>query len=83
MTLWVGAVGLGAAAILLSAVQGRLQGNPVAALIPVFMLLFAVGLVRFGRYLARDEERFLVAFVAEVLEARVETDVYSGPKEAG
>ncbi len=52
------------------AVGGRpMEGNLPRSLAPVIVLLmlaFGVGLVRFGRWLARDEERFLVAFVAEV-----------------
>ena len=31
------------------------------------MVVFGVVLVWVGRYLAREEERFLIAFVAEVL----------------
>jgi hypothetical protein len=40
---------------------------PLVAVIAPLMLTFGVGLVRFGRWLARDEERFLVAFVADTI----------------
>ena len=46
-----------------------MKGNlplPVAPIMLLLMFAFGVGLVRFGRWLACDEERFLVAFVAKV-----------------
>lgn len=39
-------------------------------LVPVAMLAFGFGLVRFGRYLARNEARFLTDFLIQALEAR-------------
>ncbi|MDZ4775386.1 MAG: hypothetical protein SGJ23_01200 [Alphaproteobacteria bacterium] len=46
--------------------------TPVIALFPLVMLGFGVGLVSLGRWLARDEERFLIEFLCETLEAKPE-----------
>lgn len=43
----------------------------MGAVIPPVMLVFGFGLVRFGRYLARDEARFLTDFLIQTLNAHV------------
>jgi hypothetical protein len=45
------------------------QGLPLGAITPLLMLVFGVGLVWFGRWLARDEEAYLVAFVTRAIAA--------------
>jgi len=47
--------------------DGLLSWQLVPLLFPALMLAFGAGLVRFSRRLARDEERFLIAFVAETI----------------
>lgn len=50
---------------------GALAGVNLAGLMFfLLMALFVVGFIWFGRWLARDEERFLISFVAEVIDAQ-------------
>lgn len=44
----------------------------MGVVIPPLMLAFGFGLVRFGRYLARDEARFLTDFLAQTLDAKAQ-----------
>ena len=79
MTVWFGGLVLIGGILSVAAVgqvlgfaAPAMQGNLPLPLVPVIfilMLAFGVGLVRFGRWLARDEERFLVQFLADALEA--------------
>jgi hypothetical protein len=80
LVVWFTGAGLGCAIILLGWLQGLVPGpvHAVGTIVPLLLLAFGIGLVRFCRWLARDEERFLIDFVAAVLGARVETDDGSG-----
>ena len=42
----------------------------VGAIIPIMMAVFGVGLVIFGRFFARNEQRFLLDFLAQTIDAR-------------
>jgi hypothetical protein len=69
MTIWFSFVVLfGLVAAIGPPMSGDLP-SPLVRWMPILLLAFGVGFVWFGRWLARDEERFLVDFVAEVLEA--------------
>ena len=48
------------------------QNAWMGAVIPTVMLLFGFGLVRFGRFLARDEARFLTDFLMQTLNAHAQ-----------
>jgi hypothetical protein len=48
------------------------QNAWMGAVIPPLMLAFGFGLVRFGRYLARDETRFLRDFLIQTLDAHAQ-----------
>jgi hypothetical protein len=75
--LWLGFVGLlgslGFVATLLT-VLGHDVGATgdlwVGLVVPPGMLVFGVGLLWFGRYLARGEGEFLTSFLSDVLRAR-------------
>ena len=54
---------------MLFSADGPRQNLWMGAVIPPFMLAFGFGLVRFGRYLARDETRFLTDFLIQTLDA--------------
>lgn len=50
-------------------------GNPVCvAFFPVIMVIGGIGLIIFCRWLARDEKRFLIRFVAETINAEHDAD---------
>lgn len=79
MFVWLGFVvffwGLSAFAVVASAtgvVEVHGSHGWLGLLAPLVMGAFGVGLVKFGRYLARDEERFLLDFVTGILDARPE-----------
>lgn len=66
-------VGLAGIGMVIAAVRALFVGvgPPLAvAVMPFVMLAFAFGLVRFGRWLARGEDQFLITFVAGVIDAR-------------
>jgi ABC-type transport system involved in cytochrome c biogenesis permease subunit len=65
MVAWLGGVGAGA---VVAVWVSRLR-DPWAVL-PVGMFVFGIGLVMFGRWLARNEEARLREMLAGVLEAR-------------
>jgi hypothetical protein len=71
MAVWFGALVCGGVMYCVAWVQGGLVGDPpllgLAAL--ALMGVFGALVVRFGRYLARTERGFLVAFLADLLEA--------------
>ncbi len=78
MAVWFGGVVLtGSGTLVMSLValayaqSGAPPGTWLGILIPTVMLVFAVGLLRFGRYLARDEQQFLLAFVRDTLGANL------------
>ncbi|MBX3481569.1 MAG: hypothetical protein KF842_14335 [Caulobacter sp.] len=57
---WCGMLAVGSLSALAAADAG-----PVVILIPLLMLAFCVGLVLFGRWMARDEHDFLLAFIRD------------------
>jgi hypothetical protein len=69
--VWFAGVVLIGGAVFVAAIRRLVvgEGEPVGLIVPPLMVVFGVFMVCFGRYLARGEERFLVAFVAEVLGA--------------
>jgi hypothetical protein len=77
MPVWFGGVVLFGGAALFVRLLGLLTHHPSPAennawlvmVIPLGMLLFGYLLVRFGRYLARDEACFLTDFLDRILEA--------------
>jgi hypothetical protein len=82
LAVWfAGAVVIGAT-LFVTAVRNPIGGGRdyVGLFVPPGLLGFGVALVWIGRYLARGEERFLVAFVAEVLGSPGET--HAGPRAA-
>lgn len=74
--VWFGGVllcGMFTLAVLASTLFGlsKFQQNIlIGATIPFLMLVLGCGMVCIGRYLARDEARFLTDFLAQNLEAR-------------
>ena len=72
MAVWFGLLILLGGAAFVAGVGGLLggRGHVLGVIVPAVGLAFGVGLVWFGRWLARNEESFLVAFVAEVIAAR-------------
>jgi len=48
------------------------QNAWMGAVIPPVMLVFGFGLVRFGRYLGRDEARYLTDFLIQTLNAHAQ-----------
>jgi hypothetical protein len=68
MVFWFGMVSLVPLAALAA-------GSVEAALlsIPGFMLAFGIGLVAFGRWLARDEHDFLLAFIRNRVDGEIES----------
>ena len=44
----------------------------LALAIPIAMLAFGFGHIKFGRYLARDERRFLLEFLRQTMGAKAE-----------
>ena len=69
MGVWLTGVGCGAIAILIARASGAPGAQGPWVLIPFGMLAFGIGLVVFGRWLARDEERQLGEILARELEA--------------
>jgi hypothetical protein len=54
----------------LGMVLGAAEGNWIAIPVPLIMLALMFGLVRIGRYAARDEGRFLKDFLIQTLDAQ-------------
>ena len=54
----------------LGIVLGAAEGNWIAIPVPLIMLAFMFGLVRIGRYAARDEAQFLKDFLIQTLDAQ-------------
>ena len=46
------------------------QNTGMAMIIPLFMLVFGIGLILFGRHVARDEAPFLIDVLIRTLDAR-------------
>jgi NAD/NADP transhydrogenase beta subunit len=44
-------------------------GTIMGVLIPLGMAMFGIALLKFGKYLARDESAFLIAFLIDLLDA--------------
>jgi hypothetical protein len=57
MAVWFGVFALGAIGGVLAVASGDAR---LPALIPLAMAAFGIGLVRFGRHLARDEQAFII-----------------------
>ena len=75
MTIWFGGLGLGTVAVIVGVLSGGMQFDvppyvPVASCL--LMLLFGVGLVRFGQWAARGQLRSLQDFIQNTLEAQSE-----------
>jgi hypothetical protein len=70
VAVWYAGLVVGGGMFCVAAAQGRIVGNvPLGlALLPLMGVFFAV-VVWFGRHLARGERRFLLAFVADLLNA--------------
>ena len=76
MFIWFGGVILIGGTMFVATVGKILFGSGnqhenvwMGVVIPPVMLIFGFGLVRFGRYLARDEARFLTDFLVQTLNA--------------
>ena len=71
LAVWFGLLVLMGGAAFVAGVGGLFggRGQPLGMIALPVGLAFGGGLVRFGRWLARDEEAFLVAFVAEAIAA--------------
>jgi hypothetical protein len=76
MFVWFGFVAVIGGALTLATVRGTLSssdGNshsPMGVIIPVGMLCIGLALIRFGRYLARNEARFISDFLIQTLHGR-------------
>jgi hypothetical protein len=77
MLIWFGSVILIGGSIFVAIVRGVLSGTGsnrhnmwVGLVVPPAMLVFGVVLLRVGRFLARNESRFLTDFLIETLNAR-------------
>jgi len=88
MVLWFGGVLLLGGSMFVMSLRTLLAGTAdstqnvwMGILVPPLMLAFGYGLVRFGRHLARDEERFLRQFLISTLDAH-EVDVTSPESRA-
>jgi hypothetical protein len=64
LVVWFSALVIGGSFFVIAGPEGKAVGLVIFPL----MLAFGVMLVKFGQYLARDEEQFLAAFVAAVLD---------------
>jgi hypothetical protein len=65
-------VGLAGVGLLIAGVRAQFVGGSTplyVAVLPFGMLAFAFGLVRFGRWLARGEDQFLITFLEGVIGA--------------
>jgi len=76
MTIWFSGVILIGGTMFIVATGAFLFGSPprgnnawVGIFVPPVMVAFGFALVRFGRYLARDEARFITEFLVRVLNA--------------
>jgi hypothetical protein len=76
--VWLGGVALFGRTIFLASGWNVLSGKSggsretlLSMIIPLIMLTFGIGLVRFGRYLARNDPRFLVDFLMEIYEIAI------------
>lgn len=76
MAVWFGAVVLiGGMVIVVSTVAFLADPSAVPPFvwlglaIPIVMIAFGIGLIRFGRYLARDERQFLLEFLRQTIGA--------------
>jgi hypothetical protein len=72
MAVWLGLTLLIGGVFVAALIAGRV--GLLGTVIPPLMLAFGAGLVWFGRWLARGEEAFLVAFVAQVIGASLAPD---------
>lgn len=72
MAIWFTGVIVGCGVFTVAAFQGAVGGGQPAfgVAVPYIMLAFGLGLVWFGRYLARGEEQFLVSFLATAIDAQ-------------
>jgi hypothetical protein len=61
-------------------------GDPMArgmtTIIPIFMFVFGIGMVTFGRHWSRDEARFLLEFLQQTIAARPVTLGKAAPSES-
>ncbi len=75
MTIWFAGVGSGTVAVIAGVLSGGMQSDLppyVAVGTCLLMLLFGVGLVRFGQWIARGQLRSLQDFIQNTLEAQSE-----------
>jgi hypothetical protein len=71
MALWFAMLLAFTAAGIMMGAHGSARGFPLVGIIgPAIMAVFGVGLVFFGRFFARNEQRFLLDFLAQTIEAR-------------
>ena len=77
MFVWFGGVIIIGSTIFFATLWPMLSGSEsqdwnawLGVIIPPAMLVFGYGLIRFGRYPARDEARFLTDFLIRTLDAR-------------
>jgi hypothetical protein len=77
--VWFGGVALIGGTVLiatgwnaLSSKSAESRDTLLGMVIPLGMLAFGIGLVRFGRYLARNDPRFFTDFLIQTLDARPE-----------
>ncbi len=70
MIVWCGMVALIGGSVAISVLAGPNSQGAGVALFPIGMIAFAAVIVGFGRWLARDEDEFLNAFLLRRLDAR-------------
>ncbi len=80
MPVWFGGVALLGSVFFVVALltifagtSSQRSGAWAGLVVPPLMFVFGIALVRFGRYLARDEARFLTDFLRETLQANDNT----------
>jgi hypothetical protein len=71
MTIWFGGLGLMTLGVLYAALSGEdFDGHPFLVLaVPLMMLCFGVGLVRFGQWIARGQRQSIQNFISNDLKA--------------
>ena len=73
MLIWFGGLITVGTGLVASVINGSFRsssgpnGNFLGAAIPLGMLIFGIGLVRFGLFLARNEARFITDFLIQTL----------------
>lgn len=72
MALWIGLLGIGLLTTLGAAIDGKGEAPLLMVVVPLLMMAFGVGLLLLGRWMARDEHAFLLAFLIDEVDGRLD-----------